>query len=55
MCAVSSRAVRAVLPHCSLFLGSVLQAASFRLSAERVFTPLVTLAIIIQRYPDVSQ
>jgi hypothetical protein len=32
-----------------------LQAASFRLSGERVFTPLVTLAIIIQRYPDVSQ
>jgi hypothetical protein len=38
-----------------LLLFTVLQAASFRLSAERVFTPLVTLAIIIQRYPDVAQ
>uniref|UniRef100_A0A383VFW0 Protein kinase domain-containing protein n=1 Tax=Tetradesmus obliquus TaxID=3088 RepID=A0A383VFW0_TETOB len=30
-------------------------ASSFRMSAERVFTPLVTLDIIIQRYPDVAQ
>jgi hypothetical protein len=37
------------------YLFFCLQASSFRMSAERVFTPLVTLDIIIQRYPDVAQ
>lgn len=34
---------------------AVLQAASFRLSTERIFTPLVTLAILIQQNPDLQQ
>jgi hypothetical protein len=31
------------------------QAASFRLSTEKIFTPLVTLAILIQQNPDLQQ
>jgi len=32
----------------------LLQAASFRLSHEKVFTPLVTLAMLIQQNPEVA-
>jgi hypothetical protein len=31
------------------------QAASFRLSTEKIFTPLVTLAILIQQNPGLTQ
>jgi hypothetical protein len=37
-----------------LFLKSAAQAASFRLSHEKVFTPLVTLAILIQNNPQLA-
>lgn len=32
----------------------LLQAASFRLSHEKVFTPLVTLSILIQQNPELA-
>jgi hypothetical protein len=42
-----------VLPRLLLH-GVLLQAASFRLSHEKVFTPLVTLAILIQNNPQLA-
>jgi hypothetical protein len=35
--------------------GAHVQAASFRLSTVKIFTPLVTLAILIQQNPNLSQ
>jgi hypothetical protein len=36
-------------------MGAHVQAASFRLSTEKIFTPLVTLAILIQQNPSLTQ
>jgi hypothetical protein len=51
-CAVSCRVVSC---RALLYVAAVLtQAASFRLSHEKVFTPLVTLAILIQQNPQLA-
>lgn len=49
-CALKHQLTTSRLPCCAVLT----QAASFRLSHEKVFTPLVTLAILIQQNPQLA-